>query len=194
VASSGGPCGPGREGRGELAGPRLAALPVVARGGVKPVDTYARTQLMLLNRRQEYRDEKGDSQPAVRWLLNIMAGGVRDLYEVTDIPDPDVQAWFGLPTRAGGQFAVGEGRKALVAGKKSEAFEAILKKPSEKRTELEQKVFTAALRVAMRQKVVSQVEEATKKNGDPEKARVFRIDNDQVLGMLGLDLAKGSEL
>jgi ABC-type transport system involved in cytochrome c biogenesis permease subunit len=52
----------------------FASLPVVDGGRAKPVDTFARTQLMLLtDGRQEFTDEKGKTHSAVEWLLDVMA-------------------------------------------------------------------------------------------------------------------------
>ena len=51
---------------------RSARLPVLDHGRVKPIDTLARISLMILSGRQEYTDDKGNTQPATRWLLDVM--------------------------------------------------------------------------------------------------------------------------
>jgi hypothetical protein len=56
-------------------------LPVVDGGRTKPVDTLARTSLMIISHRQTFGDDwneaerrviKGQSQPAIKWLLDVM--------------------------------------------------------------------------------------------------------------------------
>jgi hypothetical protein len=60
----------------------FAELPIVADGRVKPLDTLARNSLFMISNRQaykEYKDPKdghgpevGPSQPAIKWLLDVM--------------------------------------------------------------------------------------------------------------------------
>jgi ABC-type transport system involved in cytochrome c biogenesis permease subunit len=55
---------------------RFGHLPVQADGRVKPLDTFARTKLQVISHgNQEYKDEKGDSQPAVKWYLDVLTSG-----------------------------------------------------------------------------------------------------------------------
>lgn len=49
-------------------------LPAYDGGRFKPMDTVARNNLMVLTHRQAYRDaEKGQTYPATKWLLDVMA-------------------------------------------------------------------------------------------------------------------------
>ena len=48
-----------------------AALPVQDGGRFKPMDTVARISLMLISGKQTFLDEKGNRQPAIRWLLDV---------------------------------------------------------------------------------------------------------------------------
>ena len=48
-------------------------LPLVYEGRVKPFDTLARNSLRILSNREEFKDKNGDKQPAVRWLLDVIA-------------------------------------------------------------------------------------------------------------------------
>jgi ABC-type transport system involved in cytochrome c biogenesis permease subunit len=50
-------------------------IPVVDGGRVKPLDTLARTSLLIISGRQTYKDEDGVEQPAIRWLLDVMSAG-----------------------------------------------------------------------------------------------------------------------
>src|SRR5262245_28956793 len=95
----------------------FSKLPVVDGGRIKPLDSVARVSLMAVSGgRQEYKDEKGQTQPAIHWLLTVMTSG------------PIFQ-------------------DAVAAGQKFPL--------------------------------------------DGEKAKVFRIDNDQLLQMLGLKRREG---
>jgi ABC-type transport system involved in cytochrome c biogenesis permease subunit len=49
-------------------------LPVVDNGRIKPIDTVARTDLMVISSRQTFLDEAGKVQSAVKWLLDVMTG------------------------------------------------------------------------------------------------------------------------
>jgi len=105
-------------GEWDLAG--FARLPVVDQGRVKPMDTLARTSLLVLSRKQTiYTDgERGTvdrerargmpREPAVRWLLDVMARPqtARD-YEVVRVDHPDVLAAIGQ-TRDRKLFSVNE--------------------------------------------------------------------------------------
>lgn len=52
-----------------------AAIPVVDGGRVKPLDSIARVFLRLVSHREEYEDERGKKQPAIRWYLDVLAAG-----------------------------------------------------------------------------------------------------------------------
>jgi len=47
-------------------------LPVSDNGRIKPIDTVARTDLMLISNRQTFIDATGKEQSAVKWLLDFM--------------------------------------------------------------------------------------------------------------------------
>ncbi|MBI1314434.1 hypothetical protein GC176_24335 [bacterium] len=49
-------------------------LPVVYEGRIKPIDTVARNSLRALSNREELRNEDGDKEPAVKWLLDVISG------------------------------------------------------------------------------------------------------------------------
>lgn len=51
-------------------------LPVVDGGRVKPLDTFARTNLMLVSSRQTYaQNMDAPKQPAIKWVLEAMTSG-----------------------------------------------------------------------------------------------------------------------
>lgn len=48
-------------------------LPLVYEGRIKPFDTLARNSLRILSNRETFKDENGDAQPAILWLLDVIA-------------------------------------------------------------------------------------------------------------------------
>lgn len=82
-------------------------LPVSYEGRVKPFDTLARNALMMVSDRQEYKDEKGIRQPAIRWLLDVIADSdVAEKHAVFRIENQEVLAKLGLERREGLRYSV----------------------------------------------------------------------------------------
>jgi ABC-type transport system involved in cytochrome c biogenesis permease subunit len=52
---------------------RAGLMPVLESGRVKPLDTLARVSLMVISGRQEYVDENDKTQPAIRWLFDVLS-------------------------------------------------------------------------------------------------------------------------
>src|SRR6266446_6469805 len=78
--------------------PRLhefAKLPVMEEGRIKPLDSVARTDLMLLSKIQTFKDGDKKGQPAIRWFLDAIVGKA-DKYEVFRIEDPQLLGVLGL--------------------------------------------------------------------------------------------------
>ena len=48
-------------------------IPLVYEGRVKPFDTLARNSLRMLSNRETFKDKNDETQPAVRWLLDVIA-------------------------------------------------------------------------------------------------------------------------
>ena len=91
---------------GEMAIQEFAKLPVVDRGRLKPLDTVARTSLMIVSDRQTFRDENGKKQPAIRWLLDVMGGlgkeeSKANAHRVFRIENNQVLDMLGLEPRSG---------------------------------------------------------------------------------------------
>jgi ABC-type transport system involved in cytochrome c biogenesis permease subunit len=53
----------------------FARIPVVEGGRVKPIDSALRLYLRSVSGREEFKDLKGDKQPAVKWYLDVLAAG-----------------------------------------------------------------------------------------------------------------------
>ena len=72
-------------------------LPIVYEGRVKPLDTLARTSLRRLSAKQMFYDKNDNRQPAIRWLLDLMANHPdAQTHKVIRIDNPDVVDMLGL--------------------------------------------------------------------------------------------------
>jgi ABC-type transport system involved in cytochrome c biogenesis permease subunit len=101
-------------------------LPLVYEGRVKPMDTLARTTLRALSGRETFVDKDGKSQPAIRWLLDVMArGDVAEGHAIFREENLEVLDLLGLERRKGFRYALGEFRA------KVEQFETEVKKAKE---------------------------------------------------------------
>ncbi|CAK9102347.1 Protein NrfI [Durusdinium trenchii] len=58
---------------GEMDVVAFGELPMWYKGRPMPLDTFARNCLLQLGDRASFKDEEGESQPAIRWLLDLMA-------------------------------------------------------------------------------------------------------------------------
>jgi ABC-type transport system involved in cytochrome c biogenesis permease subunit len=77
-------------------------LPLVYEGRTKPFDTLARNALQILSGRQTFKDEDNKSQPATRWLLDVVTGSKDMLkHRVLHIINDEVLAAFHLEPRPG---------------------------------------------------------------------------------------------
>ncbi|MFG0242377.1 MAG: cytochrome c biogenesis protein CcsA [Phycisphaerales bacterium JB054] len=94
------------EPRDDLDTRAFAALPVSAGGRVKPMDTAARSMLMVAGGRQQIRTEDG-TVTAPRYLLDLVAdpGRIADL-PVVRVDHPDVLALLQLDPEDGGRIAL----------------------------------------------------------------------------------------
>jgi ABC-type transport system involved in cytochrome c biogenesis permease subunit len=179
----------GSKGKMNLA--RAASLPVIERGRVKPLDTYARVQLTLLNRRQTYYDEFENKQQAIRWLFNILADGYADNIEgrPVSVTDPEVLKWLDLKPRPIGLYFPNEILAGLRA--KSAEVQAMIKKKPDQLSPIERQRMDVAMLVFEQRQLADKMHEVRDKTGSAEKAHVFRIDNDQVLAILNLKPREG---
>lgn len=188
---------------------KFGTFPVLDGGRIKPVDSFARVRLMNITRRQEYdweilgkdRDEKGrpkvvqtNRRPAIQWFLNLQAEGYAAALPRMPIvvADHGLRAWLGLShDRPGHRFSP----RDLSANPKT--LER-LKELEDKRgqpdvaTLVEQKA-TAFLRELQErgQRGDAILAARRERNHTSFAARIFRIDNDQLKAMLGLELRAG---
>lgn len=76
--------------------------PVLVNGRVKPLDTVARTTLLVLQGRQRVRTFDGKSVTPGAWLLDVLyRPEIANTYPVFEIVHPDVLALFDLTTEQG---------------------------------------------------------------------------------------------
>ena len=65
---------------------KFGDLPCQAGGRVKPLDTVARTYLMIISGRQTFYDEKDKEHPAIEWLMDVMVSRPDDTDQSTSFP------------------------------------------------------------------------------------------------------------
>ena len=95
------PALPPRRAAADLEG--FGALPALHSGRLKPLDTIARSGLLLLRGKQSVRFE-GRSVSAIEWMLDVMARPRRaDAYPVFAIDEPDLRGMLGR-RRGGGKY------------------------------------------------------------------------------------------
>jgi ABC-type transport system involved in cytochrome c biogenesis permease subunit len=95
---------PERSPAGKLDLVGFAHLPVVADGRMKPLDTVARTSLMIISDKQTFKDEKDNTQPAIQWLIDVYGsddpfGGPGAKHRVFRIVDLELLSLLELPQR-----------------------------------------------------------------------------------------------
>ncbi len=100
-------------------------LPVMDQGRAKPFDTLARTTMRIVAKRQTFKDADGQTQPAIRWLLDLMtlraadkgatkddAGAGRNLAVDNDavycIESLEIKQLLNLPMRKNHMYALRE--------------------------------------------------------------------------------------
>ncbi len=86
---------PGKAGSFDL--PAFGRLPVLADGRIKPLDTIARTSLLMLQGRQRVIAGDGDVISPEAWLLEVFyRPAVADAYKIFRIDNPEVLSLFSL--------------------------------------------------------------------------------------------------
>jgi len=84
-------------------------LPVVFEGRVKPLDTLARNSLRKISDYNTFKDAKGERQPAVQWLLDVIAKPEEaDKHKVFRIYNLEILETLGLKRRKGFQYSLAE--------------------------------------------------------------------------------------
>ncbi|HEY0945812.1 MAG TPA: cytochrome c biogenesis protein CcsA [Opitutaceae bacterium] len=109
-------------------------LPVLVNGRVKPLDTVARTSLLMMQGRQRFKAPNGETLSPQEWLLDVVfRANVADNYQHFEIVHPELLDLFGLRPEDG-------------AGKKRFSFAQLHAKLPElqRQTELAEQTESAA--------------------------------------------------
>ena len=94
---------------GEMNLYEFRAIPVIYQGRAKPIDTLARNSLRILSDRQTFQDASGQRQPAVRWLLDVIANPeAASQHKVFRIENPEVLQTLGLAAKPGFRYSHNE--------------------------------------------------------------------------------------
>ncbi len=111
----------------------FGALPLMYEGRVKPFDTLARNSLRVLSNRETFKDTNGQRQPAIRWLLDVIARP-RDAekYRVFRVDSLELLEALGLERRQGFRYSWEEIRSGTMGIQKQLA--AISQQAPEERT------------------------------------------------------------
>jgi ABC-type transport system involved in cytochrome c biogenesis permease subunit len=121
-------------------------LPLIADGRVKPFDTLARNSLRLLSNRETFKDDAGEPQPAIRWLLDTIADpAASEKHRVLRIVNLEVLDLLDLKRRKGNLYAIEEIRPR-VAELEKEVIKA-REKAAEKLSTYERKLIELDQRI-----------------------------------------------
>lgn len=84
-------------------------VPVVYKGRTKPIDTLARNSLRILSHRETFKDADEKTQPAIRWMVDLMAKPEEALdYHVIRIDNLELLETLGLTRRESSRYALSE--------------------------------------------------------------------------------------
>lgn len=84
----------------------FAQLPTLVNGRIKPMDTVARTNLLIFQGRQKVKNADGENVPTTAWLLDVFfRSEIADTYQHFEIVHPGILEIFKLTT------ADGDGKK-----------------------------------------------------------------------------------
>lgn len=175
---------------------QFGKLPVQMGGRIQPLDSLARNSLMIMSGRQSFRDDEGKSQPAIRWLLDVMSARAvinSHMAEVSRIriDSPELIKSLGLPPATNNTYDIGEfevpPHQDRVRRLAEAAMSADKLEPSQ-RSEGDRQALSVARKVVQYRSLREQRPEV---NGICGKYPVFRIENDQLLTTLGLSQRTG---
>lgn len=100
----------------------FAALPVQDGGRFKPMDTVARMHLMIISGRQTFTDTDGTTQPAIKWLLDVMTcydaksksfNGPAMEQKIFRVENDQVLSLVGLKERSRFRYSIEEFREKI---------------------------------------------------------------------------------
>jgi beta-lactamase regulating signal transducer with metallopeptidase domain len=85
-------------------------IPVMFRGRIKPLDTFARDSLRIIsNNRESFTTVNGERQPAIRWLLDVITERPEaEMHPVFYIPHPEVLDTLELEPRNDDHYSLAD--------------------------------------------------------------------------------------
>ncbi len=84
-------------------------VPIVYKGRTKPIDTLARNSLRILSHRETFKDADNKTQPAIRWLIDLMAKPNEAFdHQVVRIDHPELLETLELTRRKSNKYALSE--------------------------------------------------------------------------------------
>ncbi|MDZ4819365.1 MAG: cytochrome c biogenesis protein ResB, partial [Planctomycetota bacterium] len=108
---------------------KLGQIPVIEGGRLKPFDSLARESLSQIADRQTYIDAAGKRQPAIRWLLDVIAKpDAAQQHKIFRIHNREVLALFGITSEPDARVKIEPGGRYSLAQllPKMEEFDAQL--------------------------------------------------------------------
>jgi ABC-type transport system involved in cytochrome c biogenesis permease subunit len=171
----------------------FARVPVLDSGRAKPIDTSARTFLMTISHRSTYveQDKEGNTQtqPAVQLVLDAMSQGLIDRYQHYYIENAELLERLGLKPNESQRYQDTE------FGNRLEKMEPEIKKvaeaPEKDRNEFQKALLALAKRYQIQNLIIQKMQEGLKKRPLLVEAKIFRIENDEVLSRLNLEPRSG---
>jgi ABC-type transport system involved in cytochrome c biogenesis permease subunit len=133
---------------GELNLAAFGELPVMYEGRMKPFDTLARNSLRVISDSETYVDENEKRQPAVKWLLDVIADPSEAAKQkVVRIQNLEVLDMLGLTRRQGFRYSINEFREKMAEfDKQAKAARAV--DPAE-RSVFQKKILELDSRLAL---------------------------------------------
>jgi len=130
-------------------------IPVQHNGRIQPLDTVARTSLMIISTKQEFEDtaDNDKTYKAIEWLLIVWAQPDRaDKFRIFRTDHPQVLALMGLPQRPGSyRYSLDELRPGQ--GKLFSQAEVAERKDPEKRDHYDVKVLELVKHIRVYEKL-----------------------------------------
>lgn len=84
-------------------------IPVMDQGRMKPLDSLARNTLQVISNRDTFKDENKKTQPAIRWLFDVISGSeAAEKHRVFRIDNKFVLERLGLEWREGHLYSLAE--------------------------------------------------------------------------------------
>ncbi|MBC8870246.1 MAG: cytochrome c biogenesis protein CcsA, partial [Planctomycetes bacterium] len=125
---------------------QFGSLPLTYQGRVKPFDTLARNSLRVISNRETFVDARNRRQPAIRWLLDVIARPERAKdHRVFRIDNLEVLKSLGLQRRRGFRYAWTE-LEANAAKLERQVMDA-QKQPPEQRTPQQRRILELRQRI-----------------------------------------------